>query len=118
MSESLRNAVDIRAVAIFAGFLLLVDVPGLWYVKKTTGRPWRDMLAVLGAGIALILLMVPPIILFSDRLNSPNRRARRLAENIFVAAFVVIAMIISWAFNKLAKHRSSAKKRERNNELI
>jgi nitrate reductase gamma subunit len=109
MFEDLINAVDLRAVAIFAGFLLVVLVPGLWYVNKTTGRSMRDMLAVLGAGVVFILLMMPAIILFHDRLNSPNRRARRLADDVFVAAYTLVAIVLSWAFNKLAKQRTRKK---------
>src|SRR5258708_26498194 len=113
MFESFRNGVDVRAVAIFAGFLLVVCVPGLWYVKKTTGRSWRDMLAVLGAGVTLILLLGVGNVFFHDRLNSPDSHARRLAENIFVAVFAVAAVIISWVFNRLAKSRSNRRKPER-----
>jgi protein-S-isoprenylcysteine O-methyltransferase Ste14 len=111
------SAVDIRDAAILTGFLLVVFVPGLWYVKKTTGRPRRDMLAVLGAGIVLILFLIPAVVLFHHQLKSPDRHARRLAENIFMVVFAVVAIVISWAFNNLAKQRSSRKKHVRNDDM-
>ena len=116
MFESVINAVDLRAVAIFAGFLLVVFVPGLWYVKKTTGRPWRDMLASLSAGFVLVLLFVPVAFLFQDPLHSPDRHTRGLAYNILSVLFGVLAVVIWWAFNMLAKRRSTLKRREHHNE--
>jgi hypothetical protein len=43
--------VDLRNAAIMAGLLLVVFGSGLWYVNKKTGRPWRDMILPLAAGV-------------------------------------------------------------------
>jgi hypothetical protein len=110
MFETLRNYTDIMPLLIVLSFLLIAGTVGLWYVRKTTGRPMRDMLAVLGAGLTLILLMLPAIVFFRAWLDSPDRHTRRLAEDIFVIAFGIVAVAISWAFNKLAKNRAQRNK--------
>lgn len=113
MFESFRNNVDIPALLIFLGFLLIVGVPGLWYVKKTTGRSIRDMLALLGGAVILILLMMPAVVFFYQPANSQGRRTDRLAEDIVVMAYLPVALLVWWAFNKLAKRKAGRKRPDR-----
>jgi amino acid permease len=106
---------DLIPLAIVLGVLVVVLVPGLCYVRKTTGRSLHDMLAVLGGAITLILLMMLPLIFFRDQIDSPNRSIRSLTEKILIAVYLPIAVVITWGFNKLAKHHSKLAKREHKN---
>ncbi len=53
------------------------------------------------------------MVFFWDRVDSPDKRTREVTEYTFVAVFLPVVVVISWAFNRLAKRRSSHKKRER-----
>jgi hypothetical protein len=78
------NYTDIMPFLIFFCLLFIGGGIGLWYVRKTTGRSMRDMLAVLGAGVTFILLMGASSVFFRPWLKSPDRHTRRVAEDIVV----------------------------------
>jgi hypothetical protein len=100
MFETLRNYTEITPLLIFLGFLLVVGSVGLWYVKKTTGRPMRDLLVVLVAGFVLVILFTPIIVLES---REPWRRHPSIVSYL---VFSALALLVWWAFNKLARRRS------------
>jgi hypothetical protein len=94
-----------RAVFAFILFLVVVLVPGLWGVHKTTGRPYREMLLLLTAALVLIGLMVPAVVFFDGAVNSPDPGTRNLAKVVFRWGFLAIAMLVWWCFNRLARVR-------------
>jgi hypothetical protein len=94
-----------RAVLAFLLFLVVVLVPGLWGVHKTTGRPYREMLLLLSAALVLIGLMVPAIVFFDGVFNSPDRGTRNLAAFVFRWGFLAIAVLVWWGFNRLDRFR-------------
>jgi len=65
---------------------------GLWYVRKTTGRPLREMLSLLGGAVVFILLMLPSIVIF-----------RHTANSLLALSYLPVALLVWWAFNKIAK---------------
>jgi hypothetical protein len=96
-----------RAILAFLLFLVVVLVPGLWGVHKTSGRPYREMLLLLSAALVLIGLMVPAIVYFDGVLSSPYRGTRNLATFVFRWGFLAIAILVWWGFNRLARVRRS-----------
>jgi len=107
MLQTLRSNVDLTALSIVLSFFLVVGGVGVWYVRKTTGRPLKDMLAVLGGGIALAALC------FSLHSIEPASLKKRTVTNIGFWIFVALAPLVWWAFNKLARP-ASTKARSRN----
>ena len=106
---------DLIPLAIVLGLLVLVLIPGLWYVKKTTGRTVRDMLALLGGAITFLLLMAPPLMFFRNQIDSPDRSTRKLTQFILFAVYMPVAVVVTWAFNRLVKRRSNRDKQEHEN---
>jgi hypothetical protein len=98
MVEFLKNS-DVLPIGIFLGCLLAVLVLGCWYIAKTTGRPLRDMLAVLAGGIAIVSVTVPLAILD----YTPGQRHSSPMNYLI---FVAITLLVWWSFNKLARGRS------------
>ncbi|MGH9637803.1 MAG: hypothetical protein ACRD72_23440, partial [Candidatus Angelobacter sp.] len=49
-----------------------IGAAGWWYVRKTTGRPIREMLALLAAAFVLIAFMFPLVLYADEWLNSPD----------------------------------------------
>jgi len=95
-----------RAVLAFLLFLVVVLVPGLWGVHKTTGRPYREMLSLLAGAVVLIGFMVLGFAVFSKWIFSPDPRTSHLADRLFAWVYLPIAAFIWWVFNRLAKrHR-------------
>jgi hypothetical protein len=94
-----------RAILAFLLFLVIVLVPGLWGVHKTTGRPYREMLLLLSAALVLIGLMVPAIVFFDGAVNSPDSSTRNLAKLVFRWGFLAVAILVWWGFNRFARVR-------------
>lgn len=84
---------------------------GLWYVRKTTGRPIREMLALLAAGLVLVAFMVPLVIYADEWLNSPDLAIHDLAKMVLTAVFLAIAFFVWQFFNRLAKPKRKANSR-------
>jgi hypothetical protein len=104
--QTLQKQFDLMALAIFLGCLLVVIAAGLWYVRKTTGRPMRDMLAVFTAGIILVALMLSFV-----ALEPKSWSGRRHASPAEYLIFVALALSLTWIFNKIAKRKSKKQSR-------
>jgi uncharacterized protein YqgC (DUF456 family) len=98
MLENLRYAVDIPALLIALSLFGAVGAAGLWFVHRTTGRPYRDMMAVLCGAIVLILLFVPIGILFKS--YGPASIQRWLLRRAEYALSFGAALLVWWAFNR------------------
>jgi hypothetical protein len=110
MIEVLKNP-DVLAVVIFLGCILAVLVLGCWYISRKTGRPMRDMLSVLAAGITLVILSFPIVVFFDKHgWDSPDRTTRSLVGWAGRGVFLVLALAVWWIFNKLVKSPSSPRK--------
>src|ERR1700704_4042831 len=105
MLDSLKYQVNLPALFIMVAFLLVSGTAGLWFVRKTTGRSVREMLALLAGAIALILLMVPSIFIFDGWLNSPDWSVRHTIVRLLTLAYLPVALLVWWAFNRVAKSR-------------
>ncbi len=57
-----------------------IGAAGLWYVRKTTGRPIREMLALVAAAFVLFACMFPLVLCADEWLNSPDRAIHDLAK--------------------------------------
>jgi len=103
MFERLR-LIDQRALLIFLACLVPVVAAGLWLVKKTTGRPMRDLLALLAGGCILVVLVEIALALF------PGLKGRQDSHNIAFFVFTALALFVWHIFNRLGKHHRSQKK--------
>lgn len=81
---------------------------GLWYVRKTTGRSIRDMLALLAAGFVLVAFMFPLVIYADEWLSSPDLAIHDLAKMGLTAVLLPIAFFVWQFFNRLAKPKQKA----------
>lgn len=99
------DAGDWRGVLGFLLFLVIIFIPGLWAVHKTTGRPYRDMVLLLLGALVLIGLMFPAVVFFNGELNSPDPTTRKLTKYGFRYGLVAIGVLVWWGFNRLAQAR-------------
>jgi hypothetical protein len=111
MLENLRNQINLTALLIILGGLLIFGTAGLWYVRKTTGRPIREMLALLGGALALISLMGISFALLHGWMESPDLNARRNADFLMRWGMLPVAFMVWWIFNRLSKSRRKAHSR-------
>ena len=100
MIQVLSNP-DVLFVVNFLGCILAVLVLGCWYISRKTGRPLRDMLAVLAGGIVVVIVTVPLAIRYSNP-------AQKHASPTEYVLFTAVALTVWWAFNKLARGRSKS----------
>jgi Na+(H+)/acetate symporter ActP len=105
MLDNLKYQVNLPALFITLSVLFVCTPVGLWYVRKTTGRSIREMLTLLAAAIVFILLMAPSIFIFDGWLNSPDRSIRHTIVRLLGVAYLPVALLVWWAFNRLAKSR-------------
>ena len=107
MLNSLRNADLPRLLAVLS-VIVSIGAAGLWYVRKTTGRPIREMLALLAAAFVLIAFMFPLIVCADEWLSSPDLAIHDLAKMLFTAVFLPVAFVVWRFFNRLAKPKQRA----------
>jgi NADH:ubiquinone oxidoreductase subunit 6 (subunit J) len=93
------------ALFIMLAFLFVSGTVGLWFVRKTTGRSIREMLALLAGAIVFILLMAPSILIFDGWLNASDKTTRHIMTQLLTLAYLPVAVLVWWTFNKLAKSR-------------
>jgi len=105
MLDALRYQVNWPALFIMLAFLFVSGIVGLWYVRKTTGRSIREMLALLAGAIVFILLMAPSILIFDGWLNSPDKSIRHTTIQLLTLAYLPVGALVWWTFNKVAKSR-------------
>ena len=91
--------------SLLAVFFVISNIgaAGLWYVRKTTGRSIREMLALLAAAFVLIVFMFPLIVCADEWLNSPDLAIHDFAKITLTAVLLPIAFVIWRFFNRLAK---------------
>ena len=85
-----------------------IGAAGLWYVRKTTGRPIREMLALFAAAFVLVALMFPLVIYADEWLNSSDLAIHDLAKIVLTAVCLPIAFVVWRFFNRLAKPKRKA----------
>jgi hypothetical protein len=103
MLEALRSEVNLPALFVMLAFLFGAGTAGLWYVRKTTGRSVREMLALLAAAVVLISLMMVSFVAFHGWLDSPDGNTRRIANRLLRWGMLPVAVVVWWLFNNLAK---------------
>lgn len=101
MLESLKYSIDIPAAIAMLAFFVVVGTVGLWYVRKTTGRSYRDMFGVLAGALIFIVLMVPSFYFFHERIFSPDKHLARRTTDLLSLAYIPVAVSIWWILNKL-----------------
>jgi Na+(H+)/acetate symporter ActP len=111
MLDRLRNEVYLPGMLIVLAFFLASGTVGLWYVRKTTGRPLREMLSLLVGAVVFILLMLPSFFIFHGWLESPDGGTRHTAARLLSLAYIPVALLVWWAFNKLAKPKRAKSQR-------
>ncbi len=104
MLESLRHQVYLPAVFIVFGIVVLFGALGLWGVHRSTGRPIREMLALLAAAFVAIGFMGPLVLFFDEWLKSDDLAIREVAKTVLYCVFLPIVFAIWWVFNRLSKH--------------
>jgi Na+(H+)/acetate symporter ActP len=105
MLDALRYQVNWPALFIMLAFLLVTGAVGLWFVRKTTGRSIREMLALLAGSVVFIILMVPSIFIFDGWLNSPDKSVRHITIQILTLVYLPVGLLVWWTFNKVAKSK-------------
>ena len=110
MLNSLRS-VNLPTLVALLSAVFGIGWVGLWFVRKTTGRTIREMLALLAAGFVLIAFMAPLVIYTDDWLNSPDRAIHDLVKMLLTTVFLALALVVSQLFNRLAKPRQRANSR-------
>jgi hypothetical protein len=109
MLNNLRS-VHLPSLVAILSFILSIGAAGLWYVRKITGRPIREMLALLAAAFVLIAFMFPLVVCADEWLSSPDLAIHDLAKIVLMAVLLPIAFFIWRFFNRLAqpKHKANS----------
>jgi Na+(H+)/acetate symporter ActP len=103
MFENLRNQINLAALLIILSSILVFGAAGLWFVRKTTGRPIREMLALLVGALVLISLMGISFAFLHGWMESPDSNARRNADFLMRWGMLPVAFVVWWIFNRLSK---------------
>jgi hypothetical protein len=103
----LRSVYLSNLLVIFS-VIFSVGAVGLWHVRKATGRPIREMLALFAAAFVLIALMFPLVIYADEWLNSSDLAIHDLAKLVLTAVFLPIAFVVWRFFKRLAKPKRKA----------
>jgi uncharacterized metal-binding protein len=111
MLENLRNQINLTALLAILSGLLIFGTAGLWYIRKTTGRPIREMLALLAGAVVLIGLMGVSFAVLHGWMESPDLNARRNADFLMRWGMLPVAFVVWWVFNRLSKSRRKAHSR-------
>ena len=90
-----------------------IGAAGLWYVRKTTGRSIREMLALLAAAFVLIGFMFPLVLCADEWFNSPDRAIHDLAKIVLTAIFLPIAFVVRRLFSRRVKPKQKANSRRK-----
>jgi hypothetical protein len=96
MLENLRNQINLTALLIILSGLLVFGAAGLWFVRKTTGRPIREMLALLGGALVLISMMGISFAFLHGWMESPDSNARRNADFLMRWGMLPVAFVVWW----------------------
>jgi Na+(H+)/acetate symporter ActP len=105
MLDTLRYQINVPALFTMLAFLFVSGIIGLWFVRKTTGRSIREMLALLAGAIVFIFLMTPSIFIFDGWLNSPDKGIRHTTIQLLTLAYLPLGVLVWWTFNKVGKSR-------------
>jgi hypothetical protein len=113
MLESLKHQVNFSALFIVLSVVTAVGALGLWGVHRTSGRPIREMVALLGAAFVIIAFMVPLVICFDEWLRSPDLAIREFAKTVLYLIILPIAFVVWRFFNKLSKPKCQVHSRRK-----
>jgi uncharacterized protein HemY len=72
----------------------------------------RDLLALLGASIVLILVTALGVAYFYGQIESPYESTRQLTKYVSRVVFLLVALLVWWAFNKLAAKRGRTSRKK------
>jgi amino acid permease len=114
MLESLRHQVNLPAVFIVFGAVMFLGALGLWLVRRSTGRPMREMLALLAAAFVIIAFMFPLVLFFDEWSRSPDLAIREFVKTLITIIILPIAFVVWRFFNRLSKPRRSVDSRGQN----
>jgi hypothetical protein len=92
--EGLRYYFDPVSWTIFLLCLAAVIAGVLWLINKTTGRPWRDMIALVGAIIIMIACVF--VVVSMAPADAAEQHSFPFARTIFVG----IGGCVAWFFNR------------------
>lgn len=83
----------------------VVGAGGLWLVHRTTGRPYRDMVALLLGGVVLVIIALPVVLLFYSYGPLPVAQ-QWLVHEVQTFIFLAFAILACWALNRWGKRGS------------
>jgi hypothetical protein len=115
MLESLRHQFYLPAVFIALGVVLVLGALGLWLVRRSTGRPIREMLALLAAAFVIIAFMFPLVLFFDEWSRSPDLAIREFVKMVITIIILPIAFVVWRFFNRLSKPRRSVARGQNHN---
>jgi predicted permease len=107
--ETLRNNFNLGALAVTLAACVVLVLVVAFIARRKQGRPLRDRFALVGSGVALVLLM-PALIAFTGYEVSPE--VAWLLHQLEYVLFLSMAYLVWWAGNKLS-HQVRTRKRKR-----
>jgi len=98
--EAIRQNFDAKTLTIFMVCVVAVVAAVIWLINKTTGRPVRDMVALAGACVVL-LVFITVVMSMGPKDAAGERRTIPFSRTIILA----IGAVVAWFFNKLVSAR-------------
>lgn len=102
------------ALFVVIGVVVSVSALGLWLVHLSSGRPIREMLALLAAAFVIIVLVVPLVLVFHEWSSSDDVAIRGAAHAVFALILLPVAFVVWRFFNKLSRPKREVESRDQN----
>jgi hypothetical protein len=105
MLEAIKYHIHLPALFIVLGVGITIGALGLWGVHRTSGRPIREMLALLGAAFVIIVFMFSLVLVLDEWTHSHDLAIRELTKTVFYLIALPFAFVVWRFFNRLSRPR-------------